>query len=538
MTPLHIQPLAQVAVSSLLNSLPEGFLVAVFAWATLRLLPRQNSRTRFAVWFLALLAVAVLPILGELSGGLSQGRSLGTLKGERSALVHPFASTGIPSAINLPVDWAPYILLIWLLVALAIMTRLAVGLWRLRQLRQSCAPVDVADLDPALGRTITELTSKAMFAGRPVTIATSGRIHVPAALGLWKPIIVLPTWALEELPPLDLGIILRHEFAHLERWDDWTNLVQKIVRALFFFHPAVWWIEKRLSVEREMACDDVVVAQTDNPTGYASCLVSLLERSLTERGWTMAQALVHRAREASLRLARILDGNRPTATQLSKCTLGMVGAFTLLCLVVLPYAPQVVAFEQNPQRITADHEYSTALAQPSMSRSSYTLPATFLQLTSTQTSVRPVAVVPASLSARNPAPKGEDMLAQGVSPGSARETIASPRETARTLAQTRATCDHGAETSSGFSGRGDARRTIPGREGADSSTIAAAAEAVIEANALGRNIQPVLPTLVFVQATQYVESDLGSRYMVWRIQVWRLTVVNQRKAQAPVAHST
>ena len=128
-----------------------------------------------------------------------------------------------------------------------------------------------------------------------------------------------------------------HELAHLRRGDDWTNLIQKIVRALFFFHPAVWWIENRLSVEREMACDDAVLAETANPHGYASCLVSLLEKSLAHRlshkQWSMAQAAVHRAREASLRLAQILDTNRPVATRVWRPALGMVGSFSVVCLV-------------------------------------------------------------------------------------------------------------------------------------------------------------------------------------------------------------
>jgi hypothetical protein len=183
---------------------------------------------------------------------------------------------------------------------------------------------------------------------------------VPSALGLWQPMIMLPAWALGELPASELSIILRHEFAHLRRWDDWTNLVQKTVRALFFFHPAVWWIESRLAVEREMACDDIVVAETDNPIGYASCLVSLLERSLAQRGWTMAQAIVHRAREASERVAQILDKNRPAARGLSKPALGLVGTFAALCAVMLPATPQFVAFDRGA---AAEPTYSAGVAR-------------------------------------------------------------------------------------------------------------------------------------------------------------------------------
>jgi len=90
---------------------------------------------------------------------------------------------------------------------------------------------------------------------------------------------------LRELSPEELRVVLLHEFAHLRRWDDWTNLLQKLVRTIFFFHPAVWWIERRLSLEREMACDEAVLAETENPQAYAECLVSLQRKALFGAGW-------------------------------------------------------------------------------------------------------------------------------------------------------------------------------------------------------------------------------------------------------------
>lgn len=67
----QFQTIAQIVISHILNSLPEGLLIALFAWVTLRLLPRQNSGTRFAVWFVALLAVAGFPFVGSIVGGRS-----------------------------------------------------------------------------------------------------------------------------------------------------------------------------------------------------------------------------------------------------------------------------------------------------------------------------------------------------------------------------------------------------------------------------------------------------------------------------------
>ena len=115
---------------------------------------------------------------------------------------------------------------------------------------------------------------------------------------------------MQELSADELNQIVLHELAHLRRRDDWTNLAQKMVKALFFFHPAVWWIEQKMSLEREMACDDAVMAETASPRAYAECLAHLAEKTLIQRGVALAQAALGRIRQTSLRVAQILDGNR------------------------------------------------------------------------------------------------------------------------------------------------------------------------------------------------------------------------------------
>jgi hypothetical protein len=181
--------------------------------------------------------------------------------------------------------------------------------------------------------------------GRQVAVCSSSAVTVPTAIGFFRPVILIPDWVLQELSAEECKVILLHEFAHLQRWDDCTNLAQKLVRSVFFFHPAVWWIEKRLSLEREMACDEVVLAETENPQAYAECLVSLAEKSFVRRGLALAQAVVGRARETSLRLARILDGNRPQSSRVFSPTLGLVAVLGVCSLIALPDAPRLIAFE-------------------------------------------------------------------------------------------------------------------------------------------------------------------------------------------------
>ncbi len=485
---LSVQTVAQISVERILHALPEGFLIAIFAWALLRVLRRQNSGTRFAVWFLALLTVAALPVLG----GIGEGRArmvAGILSGMASA--NSWGS--LRPAITIPGRWALFVFLAWALGASVAMMRLAAGLWRLRRLRRSCTPIVAADLDPAVRKTVEAIGASGSVISNSIsnliTIATSECVRVPAAIGFWKRTIVLPAWTLRELPAQDLNVILLHEFAHLRRWDDWTNLIQKIVRALFFFHPAVWWIEKRISVEREMACDDAVLAETANPHGYATCLVSLLEKSLahrlaqrlTDKRWSMAQAAVHRAREASLRLAQILDKNRPAATRVWKPALGMVGVFSVACLMALPLAPQFVAFDRSSLTSHGDPVDSAAVS-----------PSSFPSLPST--SGEPG--VPARLDGRDArrstkrphAVGGQHFVPESVV--SARSNAAPPRE-----------------------------RVVEAGTSADQETV------------------PEFRTLIFIEATQYGNSDSA----VWRVQVWRVMLVKtglDTLAGVAVAHST
>jgi beta-lactamase regulating signal transducer with metallopeptidase domain len=310
---------AQTAVEHLLNTLPEGLLLAAGAWLLLRLLPRQNSGTRFAIWMVALAGVACLPFLGAMRSG---------------------ASTLLPQThpeITLSPFWAAAFLGLWIPISLLALARVAAGLWQVRRIRTSCREIPIAGLEPTLQELFAEMK-------RPVRLLVSDQARVPAAMGFRHPVVVLPAWTLRDLSPDRLQHILIHELAHIRRHDDWTNLVQKIARAVFFFHPAVWWIDARLSLEREMACDEAVLAATGNPRAYAGCLIDLLERGCARRGWTMAQAAVARARDVSVRIARILEESGPASTRVGRKALGLAAGVSLACSGVVLCSPGLVGF--------------------------------------------------------------------------------------------------------------------------------------------------------------------------------------------------
>ncbi|MGA9800777.1 MAG: M56 family metallopeptidase [Terriglobales bacterium] len=345
-TSLWLQPLAQLSAERILNCAAEGMVIALLAWVLLRTIGPRNSGTRFAVWFAALLGIAALPLVGGLA---SHGSNL---------TKH--------SEITLPASWALYIFTAWAAVAAVGLLRVGVGFWHLHRLRKNCTPVDATTLDPLLQRTLAESDSS-----RTVTLCVSGDLRVPTAIGFSKAMVVLPSWTMRELSPLELNAILLHELAHLRRRDDWTNLAQKILGALLFFHPAVWWIEKKLALEREMACDDLVLAETKstNPRAYAECLVSLAEKSFLRRGIALAQAAVDRLRNVSLRVTRILDVNRPRTTGIWSPAPVLVGGVSLVCLLALSQAPtRLVSFESGATSLAATNAMAEDLEASPMSK--------------------------------------------------------------------------------------------------------------------------------------------------------------------------
>jgi beta-lactamase regulating signal transducer with metallopeptidase domain len=339
----NLSSLAQLSAERILNCTAEGMVMALLAWLLLRAIGPRNSSTRFAVWFAALLGIAALPLFGNWAatgGGVAKR-----------------------SEITLPVSWALYIFAAWALLAAVGLLRVGIGFWHLHRLRKSCVPVDVAALDPLLQKTLAEFDSS-----RTVTLCVSDDLRVPTAIGFTKPLVVVPSWTLQELSTGELNAILLHELAHLHRRDDWTNLIQKIVGALLFFHPAVWWIEKKLALEREMACDDLVLAetQTTSPRAYAECLVSLAEKSFLRRGVALAQAAVDRLRSVSLRVTQILDVNRSRTTRVWGPAPVLVGGVSLVCLIALSHAPtRLLSFEsgaasQSPMNAVAADDFEAS----------------------------------------------------------------------------------------------------------------------------------------------------------------------------------
>jgi beta-lactamase regulating signal transducer with metallopeptidase domain len=328
----ELNAIAQMSALRIVDCLVEGTLIAIFAGALLKAARLQSASAKFAVWFSVLLAIAGLPLLGVAFWSHAS-----------------VSAEGARPAITVPASWALYLFAGWAAIAAWFLIGVGRGLRHLHVLRKSCVPVELELLDVRLKETLER-----NHGPRQVELCTSAQVHVPTAIGFLKPTVVIPSWVIQELSVDELSQILLHELAHLRRWDDWTNLAQKVVRALFFFHPAVWWIEKRVSLEREMACDDAVLAETARPRAYAECLARLAEKTLIQRSVAFAQAALGRMRQTSLRMAQILDANRTTGRGRAwKPAASLVAGFTVICVLGISRAPKLIAFTTESSPVAA-----------------------------------------------------------------------------------------------------------------------------------------------------------------------------------------
>ncbi len=340
MTLADLQSLAQMMTERLLNTAAEGTMVAGMVWVCLRLIGRHNSGTRFAIWFSALLAIVILPLSGWLR-----------LFGSDSALL---ISQSPHAGITLSSSWASYLFAAWLIATGLLLLRLAIGLCRVSQIRRRCSDVDLSTINPAIRAVVEDVLVEGRVTPRRVMLCVSNEVAVPAAIGFFQPAIVFPASLFTQLSADEVKVIVLHELAHLRRWDDWTNLAQKIVKAVFFFHPAVWWIDNRLTLEREMACDDIVLAQASNPHAYASSLISLAEKLHSTRALALAQALLSRMNQMSRRVTQILDAKRPNTIAVAKPALALSAALLVLALCASPSMPGIVTFKASQNQTSAN----------------------------------------------------------------------------------------------------------------------------------------------------------------------------------------
>lgn len=294
---------------ALLHFLWQGAALAAVAYVLMALCRSASARYVVGVGTLALMLAAPIGSFLYLRGRDQSTAALISSNDEAPAsrvaigapLVGP-ARSASPDG-----DGNPYLLWMveaWFAGVLLLSLRSAGGFLVVERLRRKeSAPVAQELVDLCLS------LQQRMGLDRAIRYCQSVRLEAPVVVGWIRPIVLLPMSAISGLSEEQLEAVIAHELAHIQRHDAFVHLFQVAVETLLFYHPAVWWLGKRIRAEREHCCDDTAVRVCGSPVIYAHALTRLAESK-------SAPQLVMAANRSPLveRIARLLGAGSERET--------------------------------------------------------------------------------------------------------------------------------------------------------------------------------------------------------------------------------
>jgi WD40 repeat protein/beta-lactamase regulating signal transducer with metallopeptidase domain len=224
--------------------------------------------------------------------------------------------------------YAPFAAIAYLLGVAFMLVRLALALCGGQRLRQSAKPVD----HPGVLLIVRQQARRIGLKVAPL-VCYCERVAVPVVVGILRPTILLPASLVSGLTPDQLQALITHELSHIRRCDLVANLAQRVIESLLFFHPAVWYVSRRVSAERENCCDDLVVSAGCDRVQYAGTLIRVAEAyaALNDIGASShASALAANGKgstEFNRRIVRLLYGE-------SRVRLSRGGTLVVLLVLV------------------------------------------------------------------------------------------------------------------------------------------------------------------------------------------------------------
>lgn len=253
---------------ALLDSLWQDALLGLLAALLLAALGRHNAALKHAVGMVFLLAMALLPLTTVVSllsaGSVAAATNIASVAARDGTVFHIMS----PGAhlIAAP-TWLPWL---WCAGVVVMLLRLIGGGLMVRQLNRQT----FSTLTPTWQARFDHLRC-AMGIRRDVAVRLLQGAGLPCSARAWQPVIWMPLSMLTQLPADQIEALLAHELAHVRRLDWIWNGLQRVVEALLFYHPVVWWLSRRIRQERENACDDLAVAACGDAIVLVEALANL-----------------------------------------------------------------------------------------------------------------------------------------------------------------------------------------------------------------------------------------------------------------------
>ncbi len=314
---------------ALLHFIWQGGVLGVITFALLKILKNARAQIRYALACIALMICLLLPIFNlqkSLSITTIQNSAIVVDASTSSATVAPninYTSPWVPSRWNTKLElYLPWMVLLWSLGAAMFALRMTIGLSWIATIRRQAEHSS----NPKY-QTIVDHFARRLRLNQSIPVLLTRNGFTPIVMGWIKPIILIPTSLIAQLPAELIEALIAHELAHIKRNDYLINLLQTCVEAILFFHPVVWWLSKQIRVERENIADDIAAQLLGEPRRVALALQALDQYQL------QSIQLAPAANGANLmsRIYRLMQPKQPV--QNWKIVLPFA-AMTLVCLSV------------------------------------------------------------------------------------------------------------------------------------------------------------------------------------------------------------
>jgi beta-lactamase regulating signal transducer with metallopeptidase domain len=328
-------------LEAVLNSLWQAAAVAAAVWLLLKWTPRINAATRYAVWWAVLAVVVLLPVVTGIEWRAQppapplQAAELPLV----ARAVSPAQSSPQPSSHTIDAgDWPVGVFAAWALVSLLLLARIGWSYRHLRRIKCRARPAS-----PEL-QFHFDTWLLACRITRKVRLLVSTEIGSPMAAGFLHPAVLLPEPLVDQFTEAELDHVLLHELAHIARRDDWTNLWARMAGALLALHPVAAWVVRRIDREREIACDDWVVAHTGDARPYAASLARLFELCSVQRRTLLASGMAESGGHLGHRVELLLRRGREFTARTSVLRVAGMAIGLLACAAAGARMPRWIVF--------------------------------------------------------------------------------------------------------------------------------------------------------------------------------------------------
>lgn len=241
----------------------QSSLLIVFVMAAALMLRRASPRVRYLLWLLVIVRLILPPSLQIPTGiGIWGRQILKTEAGQRVVTAIQPISAAAATEIEVrtlqaqrseTLSLRSFLFLGWAIGVLGIFIWVMAKLAGFNKILRASAPPPQG-VCALIGKYSKEFELK-----REVKALVCDEITSPIVGGIFKPVIILPSAILQRLNEEELRPVIVHELAHIKRGDWILNWVQIIAGILYFFHPLLWFANRQIKIEREKACDDLVL---------------------------------------------------------------------------------------------------------------------------------------------------------------------------------------------------------------------------------------------------------------------------------------